>query len=236
MPNSNLRQRIQNSGGRRSRPSPRWRGPSKQPKHIEILKRCSSEPSLCSFSDGDGDVAYQKPMRIAHQREGILYRPQTCLDVFAMSLSSMAFSPQNNFKGYSKDGKVIVKVTVEGSPGPIRAMVKLGSRVDETIKLVVDKYNEEGRTPKLSREEASSFELHHSYFSLQSLNKSELLGDVGSRTFYLRRSSSNHSSANSEIVQGMKAASPPLSSLLSSLIGKIVSIVRKLWMVMICQQ
>lgn len=98
MPNSNLRQRVQNSGGRRSRPSPRWRGPSKQPKHIEILKRCSSEPSLCSFSDGDGDVAYQKPMRIAHQREGILYRPQTCLDVFAMSLSSMAFSPQNNFK------------------------------------------------------------------------------------------------------------------------------------------
>lgn len=63
---------------------------------------------------------------------------------------------------------MVVNVTVEGSSGPIRAMVKLGSSVDETIKLVVDKYNEEGRTPKLSRDETSSFELHHSYFSLQS--------------------------------------------------------------------
>lgn len=71
-------------------------------------------------------------------------------------------------QGYKKDSKVVVNVTVEGSPGPVRTMVKLGSSVDETIKLVVDKYSEEGRTPKLYRDSASSFELHHSYFSLQS--------------------------------------------------------------------
>lgn len=71
-------------------------------------------------------------------------------------------------QAYKKDAKVVLNVSVEGSPGPVRAMVKLGSTVEETIKLVVDKYSKEGRTPKLLKEEAPSFELHHSYFSLQS--------------------------------------------------------------------
>lgn len=71
-------------------------------------------------------------------------------------------------QGYRKDAKVVVNVTVEGSPGPIRTMVKLGSNVEETIKLVVSKYNEEGRTPYLNKDAASTSELHHSYFSLES--------------------------------------------------------------------
>jgi len=59
-------------------------------------------------------------------------------------------------------------VTVEGSPGPVRTMVKLGSSVDDTIKLVVNKYREEGRSPDINPKMASSFQLHHSHFSLQS--------------------------------------------------------------------
>lgn len=47
-------------------------------------------------------------------------------------------------------------------------MVKLGSSVEETIKLVIDKYGEEGRTPRLDKNAMSIFELHNSYFSLQS--------------------------------------------------------------------
>lgn len=70
--------------------------------------------------------------------------------------------------GYKRDAKVVVNVTVEGSPGPLRTMVKLGSSVEDAIKQVVDKYNDEGRTPKLDKDAASSLELHHSYFSLQS--------------------------------------------------------------------
>lgn len=70
-------------------------------------------------------------------------------------------------QGYRKDAKVVVNVTVEGSPGPVRTLVKLGASVEDTIKLVVDKYSDEGRTPKLHRDAASSFELHHSYFSLK---------------------------------------------------------------------
>lgn len=75
----------------------------------------------------------------------------------------------SEMQGYKKDAKVVINVTVEGSPGPVRTMVKLGSSVEETIKLVVAKYGEEGRTPKLERDSASAFELHHSYFSLQSI-------------------------------------------------------------------
>lgn len=63
---------------------------------------------------------------------------------------------------------MVVNVTVEGSPGPVRTMVKLGSSVDDTIKLVVDKYREEGRSPNIDPNMASSFQLHHSHFSLQS--------------------------------------------------------------------
>lgn len=73
-------------------------------------------------------------------------------------------------QGYKKEAKVVINVTVEGSPGPVRAMIKLGSSVDDTIKLVVAKYGEEGRTPKLEQDSAPSYELHHSYFSLQCMS------------------------------------------------------------------
>ena len=71
-------------------------------------------------------------------------------------------------QSYNKEAKVVVNVTVEGSPGPVRIMVKLGSSVEDTIKLVVEKYNEEGRTRKLDPKATSSFQLHHSSFCLQS--------------------------------------------------------------------
>lgn len=68
-------------------------------------------------------------------------------------------------------------MTVEGSPGPIRAMVKLGWSVEETIKLVVSNYSKEGRTPRLDEGgvASSAFELHSSYFSLQSQSSSFIL-------------------------------------------------------------
>lgn len=70
--------------------------------------------------------------------------------------------------GLIQEAKVVVSVTVEGSPGPVRAMVKLGATVDETIGAVVSKYKREGRSPRLDWEREDSFELHQSHFSLQS--------------------------------------------------------------------
>lgn len=71
-------------------------------------------------------------------------------------------------KEYDKEAKVVVNVTVEGSSGPVRILVKLGSTVEDTIRRVVDKYREEGRSPEIDPNVASSFQLHCSYFSVQS--------------------------------------------------------------------
>lgn len=62
---------------------------------------------------------------------------------------------------------MVVSVTVEGSTGPVRTMVKLGSTVEDTISHVVNKYREEGRSPKIDSNVPSSFQLYLSYFSLQ---------------------------------------------------------------------
>ncbi|ONI06785.1 hypothetical protein PRUPE_5G080700 [Prunus persica] len=180
------RRRSQATRGRKVRPpnpspsphrrSSQTRGSPKQHHHhhhskpIKILKRCSSEPILfCSSSGSDFGEEGFRVRDLRSEPEGVLFRPQTCTDIFASSPSlMMPFSPKKH-EGYMKDAKVVLNVSVEGSPGPVRAMVKLGSTVDETIKLVVDKYSKEGRTPKLDKDEALSFELHQSYFSLQRL-------------------------------------------------------------------
>lgn len=182
---------------------------------------------------------------------GILHGPLTCKDAFASSPSLFTpFSaPVSPLKGYKADAKVVVNVTVEGSPGPLRTMVKLGSTVEETIKVVIDKYSEEGRTPWLDKDEASStYELHHSHFSLQSLDKTELIGEVGSRSFYLRRSSSNRSAdgRSTEKTVQARASSPtprplppfllPVSAFIGRKLGKIERRTRRLWKLLFCSQ
>ncbi|KAL2543608.1 putative protein-like [Forsythia ovata] len=131
---------------------------------------------------------------------------------------------------YNKDSKVVVNVTVEGSPGPIRTMVKLGSSVEEMIKVVIRKYNSEGRTPNLDKDFASRCELHHSYFSLQCLNKLDVIGDVGSRSFYLRkcRSDQGGSTRNTDIVP-MHA-----SNFIARKMNKITRRTHKLWKLLGC--
>ncbi|GLT40388.1 hypothetical protein SLA2020_145290 [Shorea laevis] len=246
-----LRRRLH--GGRRSRPphpsqSPRQRTPpphrrsTKQPKPLKILKRSSSEPCLWS------GVSVEDRHR-SLESAGILFRPHTFTDVFASShsLSGLASSSSPlSFEGpgYNKDAKVVINVSVEGSPGPVRTMVKLGCTVEQTIKLVVDRYAEEGRSPKLVHN--SAFELHQSYFSLQCLDKSELIGDAASRSFYLRKSDSGHSNngelnsfINSGTASSPVAIPPPmyfLTTFITRKLKKIVRLTRRLWKVLVCSQ
>ncbi|KAH8513561.1 hypothetical protein H0E87_006722 [Populus deltoides] len=193
MPESHVRRKVPAKGGRKTRPpnpspSPSTRTPPprrsvKPSKPIKILKRCSSEPMMGWGSGTEDSIDQQKQRRsfLFYESDGgrgVLFRPHTCTDVFLSSPSLIMptnFSPRSSFdQGYKKDAKVVVNVTVEGSPGPVRTMVKLGSSVDDTIKLVVDKYSEEGRTPKLDKDAALTYELHHSYFSLQCKSRFEL--------------------------------------------------------------
>ncbi|KAL6004810.1 hypothetical protein ACLOJK_005366 [Asimina triloba] len=149
------------SAHRRSRPR----------KAAKILQRCSSEPILWTvgISDAADDQSHHHPHGLQLKQQMLLFRPQTCTDVF--SSPSPLFSPSPStysLRRYSDDSKVVVNVTVQGSPGPVRTMVRLGATVEETIKLVVDKYTEEGRNPRLAMDASSTFELHHSHFSLES--------------------------------------------------------------------
>ncbi|XP_010277364.1 PREDICTED: uncharacterized protein LOC104611831 isoform X2 [Nelumbo nucifera] len=150
-------------------PPPRRRTPtpcrSKPSKPIEVLERCSSEPILYTV----GLALSDDENRSTSKSDVPLYRLQTCMDVFTAA-SSPLISPSpssHNVERYNEEAKVVVSVTVEGSPGPVRTMVRLGSSVEDTIRLVVQKYSEEGRSPQLDLSAASSFQLHHSYFSLE---------------------------------------------------------------------
>ncbi|KAG6685237.1 hypothetical protein I3843_12G102800 [Carya illinoinensis] len=258
MPERYLRRRAQATGRRKSKPpkpspSPRRRSPPPRrsaklaSKSVKILKRCSSEPVLWSSPVGISSSSSDDDRSLRSEGGAVLDRPHTFTDMCASSPSLFGLSPQG-YEGYKKDAKVVVNVTVEGSPGPLRAMVKLGASVEDTIKLVVDKYCEEGRTPKLHRDLASSFELHDSYFSLKSLDKSELVGDVGSRSFYLRKSSSGHGSngaspCTSDINVPARESSPPpipppafflLPSFIARKISKFFRRTRRLLKLFIC--
>ncbi|XP_062218987.1 uncharacterized protein At4g22758-like isoform X2 [Phragmites australis] len=118
-----------------------------------------------------------------------LDRPHTCFDVFAPD-SPFDRSPSTASLIKSnprEEAKVVVSVTVEGSVGPVKAMVWLGASVGEAIAAVVERYAREGRTPRLDPAAAEGFQLHHSHFCLQSLNKNDKIGDVGGRSFYLHK-------------------------------------------------
>ncbi|GMJ06159.1 hypothetical protein HRI_004285100 [Hibiscus trionum] len=233
-------------------PPPHRRSLKKSSKYGTILKRCASEP--CLWSSSTEDQQTRSGFLGSETEGGPLFRPRTCTDVFASSpslsgLCSPSSSPRLGFEfgmhGYNKDAKVVINVSVEGSPGPVRTMVKLGSSVDDTIKLVVDKYVEEGRTPKL--DSSSGLELHHSYFSLQSLDKSISIGDAGSRSFYLRKNSSGHSSSGASFVSEInppRPNSPPavphpaflVPGFLARKLSKIMRRTHRLWKVLVCSK
>ncbi|XP_010276484.1 PREDICTED: uncharacterized protein At4g22758-like [Nelumbo nucifera] len=226
----------------RRTPTPRRSKPSKP---IKILQRCSSEPIL--WTAAPGLILNDEEDRWPNTNI-LLYRPHTCVDIFKTTspLSSPASFHDNTEGNYSKDAKVVVNVTVEGSPGPVRAMVRLCSTVEEMIRLVAHRYNEEGRSPLLDGNAASSFELFQSYFSLESIDKTEKIGDVGTRNFYLRKSGSCYSE---EVVSSRGnatvSASPvmPLqpflqfmSFIVPKMVGKISRRTRKLWKILGCIQ
>ncbi|XP_030538175.1 uncharacterized protein At4g22758-like [Rhodamnia argentea] len=225
------------------------RSPFKHLKPAKRLERCSSAPMLWNCEEdlvgGDpGDLRQS-----GSSNDGALFSPLSCTDVLASSPSLMGSYSPGRLEGYNKEAKVVVNVTVEGSAGPIRMMVKLGSSVDDAIKLVMNKYKEEGRMPKMDRGHSTGFELHRSYFSLQSLDKSELLGDVGSRSFYLRRTttgldtngfSASFGSGKAVPVSTISPQSPPpiflFTAFIARKLAKIMRRAHKLWRIIICSQ
>ncbi|PKA58007.1 Uncharacterized protein AXF42_Ash012546 [Apostasia shenzhenica] len=178
------------AGGRRPpnpAPSPHRRTTAilhsarRQKPAFRVLPRSASEPILwilkcdgVESGSGGGEL---------------LLRRRTCIDLFSPPLWPR--SPSIPPPGSVEETKVVVSVTVEGSAGPVRALMRLGASVEEAIGVTVERYGREGRSPRLDCDSSAFFELHHS--SLQSLNKSDKIGDVGGRSFYLRTNSGSRS-------------------------------------------
>ncbi|XP_048531021.1 uncharacterized protein At4g22758 [Triticum urartu] len=164
-------------------PRPRRRADGKR-----ALTRSASEPALWWRDDARVHPVTHPPSPPPPP----LDRPHTCYDVLApdspfygSAASSALLLPDRRTPW--EEAKVVVNVTVEGSPGPVRAMVSLGSSIRDAIAAVVERYHREGRSPRLDPASADSFQLHHSHFSLQSLNKNDKIGEVGGRNFYLHK-------------------------------------------------
>ncbi|OWM71881.1 uncharacterized protein At4g22758-like [Punica granatum] len=215
---------------------------------IEMLKRWSTEPELpCLREHGlpYSAIGAEDP----GLSQGVLIRPQTCTDIFGSShsLFGIGSSPQISCERPKNETKVVVNVAVEGSPGPVKVMLKLSSTVEETIKLVVGKYSEEGRSPKLDPDCSSAFKLHHSHFSLQSLDKSKVMGDLGSRKFYLRTCGTGNGPSSSFSTEAQSQPSGPSShprptlaplllfpSLIAQKICMFIRRTRKFWRMLVC--
>ncbi|KFK28851.1 hypothetical protein AALP_AA7G056700 [Arabis alpina] len=215
-----------------------------------VFERSFSESSLLRGRDGESNYLRRpSPLRGLPTQE-----PDTSVnlqlhrirsEVFASSPSLLSdfsspssLSPTNQEGNKKESPKVVISVAVEGSPGPVRAMVKLSSNVEETIKIVVEKYCKEGRTPKLDQE--SGFELHQSHFSIQCLEKSEIIGEIGSRSFYMRKRAHETGVSFSAGTPPVRTSLIPSSNLIESyiaqIIGKIVRRTRKLWNILVCTQ
>ncbi|XP_024995211.1 uncharacterized protein At4g22758 [Cynara cardunculus var. scolymus] len=191
-------------------------------KHSKFIKRWNSEPTLLTtgISIAGADVTEEHRYMTPPGDSCAMFLNRISTDVFSSSPELLPDSPEKRER-YNRDAKVVVKVTVEGSPGPIRALVKLGSSVDETIRLVTNKYNSEGRSPQLDQDAITSFELHNSNFSLQCLDKSNMIGEIGCRSFYMRKSandmrdSCSNTFIDSEIIACKANNSPSPSSNIS---------------------
>ncbi|CAH8315529.1 unnamed protein product [Eruca vesicaria subsp. sativa] len=218
---------------------------SKNTNHV--FDRSFSESNLNRRREEDGSCM-RRPSPVmsgspTEESVPVVYLPRIRSEVFASSPSLLGFSsPSSPFqtnqevnKGEAR--KVVINVAVEGSPGPIRTMVKLSCNVEETIKLVLVNYRKEGRTPKL--DEGAVFELHHSHFSIQCLDKREIIGEVGSRSFYLRKRA-HETGASFPGISPVRTSLIPSSNLIESciaqFIGKILRRTRKLWNILVCTQ
>ncbi|XP_074317769.1 uncharacterized protein At4g22758 [Silene latifolia] len=199
------------------------------PKPIEVFHKCYSAPMI--FPDDSGGVG-DSCRSLDSDEGGWFGRLHTLDDIILCTGTSQTVASPNPhiIAEYQKDAKVLITVTVEGSPGPIKTLVRLGANVEDTIKLVIQKYGEEGRSPSLDKNATSSFDLYVSYFSLQSLNKSYAIGDVGSRSFYLRKSSKK--SDGYEAVEGSQFSSKqsrsPVAILHPFITRKVNKFVRRL--------
>ncbi|GLJ46420.1 hypothetical protein SUGI_0978270 [Cryptomeria japonica] len=200
------------------------------------LRRTASEPNLWqgALHWDDEDLEKEGKMK---KKEKFLWRPQTLSDLFDGFYTVSALPPRTPVasifhkpeKLFAECDKFLVTVTVEGSTGPIKLIVRKEDTVIDLIKLTIDSYAKEGRHPELDSD-INMFELHLSNFSMESLKRSDNVAELGSRTFFLRQE--NH--FDSEPTLFTPTPGPFFSSFIFRRMKKIGRRTRKFWKILDC--
>ncbi|GJN03045.1 hypothetical protein PR202_ga20448 [Eleusine coracana subsp. coracana] len=118
-------------------------------------------------------------------------RPKTQPDLLAgmrAGASSRSGSPpvgETEMGRRRTPSKVLVSVSVQRSMWPLHVMASAEWRVADLVAAAVALYVKEGRRPQLPSADPADFGLHYSQFSLESLDPSESVMELGSRSFFL---------------------------------------------------
>lgn len=204
-----------------------------------VLRRTVSEPILYKLGGLHcQDEGHDYPKKSKELKDFML-KQKTLSDLFHRPPSfprlSLPPTPLSSFyepseKSFPEEDRILVNITVEGSTGPIRVIVRKRDTVSDLIKVTIDNYAKEGRHPVLDSD-TNMFELHVSNFSMESLNRSVPVGELGTRTFFLRQEI--HGVADQPVL----FTSTPGPFFLSFIIARLKKIrrkTRKFWKILDC--
>ncbi|XP_073148449.1 uncharacterized protein [Henckelia pumila] len=118
----------------------------------------------------------------------VFSRPRTVPDLPAgKRVTGITFEEVSSKGKPKKPTKLLLKVTIERSLGPVQVVMSPQGSVKDLIAAALLLYVKEGRRPLLPSTAPADFELHYSQFSLESLKVEEKLMALGSRNFFLCR-------------------------------------------------
>ncbi|XP_073157658.1 uncharacterized protein At4g22758-like [Henckelia pumila] len=115
----------------------------------------------------------------------MLPRPRTVPDLLSGARIGGSTAEDMALRGRpAKLTKLLCKVTVQRSLGPVQVLISLEATVEDLIAAALRQYSKEARRSILSSD-ASAFDLHYSQFSLESLDRAAEIRELGSRNFFL---------------------------------------------------
>ncbi|KAG0459691.1 hypothetical protein HPP92_022819 [Vanilla planifolia] len=137
----------------------------------------TSPPSRAASFHGRSSA----PTAVEHRQ---MRRPKTHPDLLS-AVRRASPEPTATAGERKVPSKVLVKVTVQWSLGPVQVMASTDWTVHDLVVAAVRIYIQEERRPTLPSSDPVAFGLHYSQFSLQSLDPREKLIELGSRNFFL---------------------------------------------------
>ncbi|XP_015077841.1 uncharacterized protein At4g22758-like [Solanum pennellii] len=123
--------------------------------------------------------------KLAEARTNSKVLSKTCDKIVTIQRNSAAISEEKQ----QKLTKLLVKVNLQNSVGPVHVVMSPENTVGELMKSAIEIYVKEKRRPLLPSSDSRCYELHYSQFSLESLNLEEKLMNLVSRSFFLCRKS-----------------------------------------------